>query len=86
MRAGKPCLAARGSAAEEVVVDGETGLLVDQGEPGELIAALRKLLDSPEAARRMGEAGRRRWRAEFGADRFRARLEPLLERLTSGGA
>jgi phosphatidylinositol alpha-1,6-mannosyltransferase len=86
MRAGKPCLAARGSAAEEVVVDGETGLLVDQGEPGELIAALRKLLEGPEAARRMGEAGRRLWRSEFGADRFRARLEPLFERLTSEGA
>src|SRR3954470_1151233 len=29
MRAGKPCLAARDGAAAEIVVDGETGLLVD---------------------------------------------------------
>jgi phosphatidylinositol alpha-1,6-mannosyltransferase len=82
MRAGKPCVAARGSAAEEVVVHGETGLLVGQEDPGELAGALQTLLESPEAARRMGEAGRRRWREEFGADRFRARIEPLLERLT----
>ena len=32
---------------------------------------------------RMGEAGRERWRQEFGAERFRERLEPLLERLTT---
>ena len=88
MRAGKPCVAARGSAAEEVVADGETGLLVRQdgpknsNGPGELVAALQRLLASPETARRMGEAGRRRWQSEFGIDRFRARIEPLLERLT----
>jgi phosphatidylinositol alpha-1,6-mannosyltransferase len=87
MRAGKPCVAARGSAAEEVVVHGETGLLVKQdgttdlGDPGDLIGALRTLLESPETARRMGEAGRRRWRSEFGAGRFRERIEPLLDRL-----
>jgi len=84
MRAGKPCVAARGSAAEEVVVHGETGLLVGSDGTaggGELTAALRTLLDSPETARRMGEAGRRRWREDFGADRFRARVAPLLDRL-----
>jgi len=81
MRAGKPCVAARGSAAEEVLAEGETGLLVRQEDTGELVAALQSLLDNPEAARRMGEAGRRRWRNEFGTDRFRARIEPLLERL-----
>jgi phosphatidylinositol alpha-1,6-mannosyltransferase len=85
MRAGKPCVAARGSAAEEVVVHGETGLLVQPDPPGDLpndlITALRTLLASPETARRMGEAGRRRWRSEFGAERFRERIHPLLDRL-----
>ena len=85
MRAGKSCVAARGSAAEEVVVHGQTGLLVGPAGTdqltGELTAALRTLLDSPDTARRMGEAGRRRWRDEFGADRFRARLEPLFDQL-----
>jgi phosphatidylinositol alpha-1,6-mannosyltransferase len=86
MRAGKPCVAARGGAAEEVVVDRETGLLVDPDDLEELTGALDTLLASPDTARRMGEAGRRRWRGEFGADRFRARVEPLLDRLTGGGA
>jgi phosphatidylinositol alpha-1,6-mannosyltransferase len=81
MRAGTPCIGARGSAAEEVVADGETGRLVAQSDPAELAAAIQAFLASPDTARRMGEAGRRRWRSDFGADRFRQRLEPLLDRL-----
>jgi phosphatidyl-myo-inositol dimannoside synthase len=82
MRAGKPCVAARASAAAEVVADGETGLLVDPLEAGELAAALGRLLSSPEGARRMGEAGRRRFERVFSAERFRERMWPLLDRLT----
>lgn len=82
MRAGKPCIAARGSAADEVVEDGATGLLVDQ-EPEALAAAAKTLLDQPELARRMGEAGRQRWRERFGEARFRERLRPLIERLVA---
>jgi len=83
MRAGKPVLAARGSAAEEIVRHGETGLLIEPQDREELILALTRLLTEPEAARRMGEAGRERWQREFGIERFRERLEPLLARLTA---
>lgn len=83
MRAGKPVLAARGSAAEEIVRDGETGVLVDPDDREELTAALTRLLAEPAAARRMGEAGRGRWQRDFGHERFRERLRPSLERLTA---
>jgi phosphatidyl-myo-inositol dimannoside synthase len=83
MRAGKPCVAARGGAAEEIVADGETGFLLDPDDRRELSTVLATLLDRPERARRMGEAGRARWQREFGVERFRNGLEPLLERLTS---
>ncbi len=83
MRAGKPCVAARGSAAEEVVADGATGFLVDRDDPEELAAVLGRLLASPDLARRMGEAGRRRWREHFSLERFQAGLRPLLEELSS---
>jgi phosphatidylinositol alpha-1,6-mannosyltransferase len=82
MRAGKPCVAARGGAAEEIVVDGETGFLLDPDDRRELSTVLATLLDRPERARRMGEAGRARWQREFGVERFRNGLEPLLEQLT----
>lgn len=40
------------------LVHGENGLLVDLGEPGSLADALARLVDDPERAGRMGEAGR----------------------------
>ena len=81
MRAARPVVAARGSAAEEIVVDGETGLLVDPDDRERLARALARLLRDAGGARRMGWAGRERWEKELGLDRFRERLEPLLERL-----
>lgn len=81
MRAGKPVVAARGSAADEVVADRETGFLVDRGDPEELASVLGRLLASPDLARRMGEAGRSRWRERFSLERFQAGLRPILTEL-----
>lgn len=86
MRAGKPCLAARATAAAEVVVDGETGLLVDPADGEELAAALLRLLGDPETRRRMGAAGKIRWDREFRYARFRDRLAGHLDRLAGGQA
>ncbi len=83
MRAGKPCVAARGSAADEVVADGETGFLVDRDDPEELASALGRLLAGPDLARRMGEAGRRLWRERFSLKQFQKGLRPLLDDLSS---
>lgn len=84
MRAGKPCIAARGSAAEEVVADGATGFLVDRDDPEELASALGRLLASPDLARRMGEAGRTRWRERFSLEKFQEGLRPILDGLLQG--
>jgi alpha-maltose-1-phosphate synthase len=49
----------------EVVVDGETGILVPPSNPGTLAEALTRLLNDPDARRRMGQAGRRRVEGHF---------------------
>lgn len=49
----------------DVVIHGETGLLVPAGDQDALVGAIASLLDDPERRRRMGEAGRRRVRMEF---------------------
>jgi glycosyltransferase involved in cell wall biosynthesis len=59
MAAGLPIVAARAAAAPEVVSDGESGILVAPDSPGDLAAALDRLLSDPEERRRMGETGRR---------------------------
>src|SRR3954447_26574638 len=81
MRAARPVLAAHRTAAEEIVEHGRTGLLVDPDDRETLSKALARLLCDVGAAHRMGWAGRERWEREFGLDRFRERLEPLLARL-----
>jgi alpha-maltose-1-phosphate synthase len=60
-----PVVASAVGGILEVVVDGETGLLVPPANPDALVVALTRLLNDPEARRRMGQAGRRRVEAQF---------------------
>ena len=64
MAAGLPVVACRAAAVPEVVLDGQTGVLVPPRDPEALARALADLLRRPERARELGEAGRRR-AAEF---------------------
>ncbi|HSC91319.1 MAG TPA: glycosyltransferase family 4 protein [Gaiellaceae bacterium] len=60
MAHGKPVVASAVGGLRDLVVDGETGLLVPPGDVDALRGALRRLLDDRELRRRLGEAGRRR--------------------------
>ena len=62
MAVRKPVIATAVGGTPELVVDGETGILVPPGDVDALAAALRSLLDDPDLAQRMGEAGYRRLR------------------------
>jgi phosphatidylinositol alpha-1,6-mannosyltransferase len=81
MREGIPCVAARGSAAEEILVDGETGLLVDPTSPEAVAHALLRLLGERELRRRLGAAGKARYETVFSAARFREHLDAILDEL-----
>ncbi len=69
-----PVIAGDASSLPEIVVDGETGLLVPPGDSDALFSALTRLLDDPVLARRLGQAGRRlvldRYPREKTLDRF----------------
>jgi glycosyltransferase involved in cell wall biosynthesis len=60
MAAGLPVVATRSGALPEIVVDGETGLLVERGDVDGLAQALLELLRNPAKRSRMGAAGRSR--------------------------
>jgi glycogen synthase len=60
-----PVVASAVGGILEVVVNGETGLLVPPGAPQALADALRRVLGDGPLARRMGQAGRRRVEAQF---------------------
>ena len=61
----RPVVATTGGGVPDVVVDGETGLLVDPAASAPLAAAVRALLENPPRARPLGAAGRRRAESTF---------------------
>lgn len=70
MAANLPCLSTQVSAVPEVVVDGETGLLVPPANVEELAQGFLRLAAEPELRKRMGAAGARRVSEQFGLDRM----------------
>lgn len=61
MAAGLPIVATRVGAVAEMIVDGETGLLVEAGKPEALAKAVCDLLTDPGRAAATGRAGRERF-------------------------
>jgi len=78
MEAGVPVIGTRHAGIGEAVEDGRTGLLVPPGDVAALTAALRRLADEPETARRMGVAARRVALEKFDAVAQSRRLEAIL--------
>ncbi|GGW97507.1 glycogen synthase [Streptomyces lomondensis] len=83
MACGTPVVASAVGGIPEVVDDGRTGLLVPAGDGFEagLARAMDTVLGDPEAARRMGEAGRERAVGEFGWDAVARRTVRLYEEI-----
>ena len=73
VEAGLAGVAAVGSQVggiPEVIVDGETGLLVPPESPDELAAAILRLLQDPETARKMGQKANDRVKRIFDPQRY----------------
>lgn len=74
-----PCLAARPGGAKEVVLDGETGFVVEP-QVESIVSGLRRLEDGAVRAR-LGLAGRRRLLAEYTYPAFVRHLDAFFARL-----
>ncbi len=92
MAFGKPTVGTRVGGIPNVIVNGETGLLVSPKDPPALAEALLQLLCDSSKAQQMGQAGRRRVEEVFEmrclARRWEAFYEGLLKaagRLSSSG-
>jgi glycosyltransferase involved in cell wall biosynthesis len=79
MLCSRPVVASGVSAVPEIVVDGETGLLVQPDDPGALAEAVAALLDDPARAAALGEAGRERALTEFSVARMAERTLAVYE-------
>jgi glycosyltransferase involved in cell wall biosynthesis len=70
MAAGRPVVASAVGGLRDLVVDGETGLLVPPGDVAALRAALERLLGDAGLRARLGRAARERVLAEFTWKRY----------------
>ncbi len=79
----RPIVASNVSSIPEIVLDGETGVLVPPDDSARLAEAVVSLLDDPARARALGEAGGRRAREEFSVAQMAERTAAVYEEALS---
>jgi glycosyltransferase involved in cell wall biosynthesis len=85
MLAGVPVVSTTVGGIPEVVIDGETGLLVAPRDAEALARALARLLSDAALAQRLREAGRCRARQRFSAEAMAAAFLELYGRVMARG-
>jgi len=83
--AGKAAVGGRSGGVHEAVLDGETGLLVDGQVPGEVAAAVVRLLRDPALAAHLGRRGRERVLGEFDGRRQQQQFTAVVEQILEDG-
>ena len=78
MAYGIPCVVTDVGGNKEIVVHGETGLLVEPGSPERFAEAIVHLLAHPEERRRMGVNARQRVREQFNIEDAMNRLKQVV--------
>jgi colanic acid/amylovoran biosynthesis glycosyltransferase len=79
----RPVVSTRHGGIPEYVVDGETGLLVPEGDPDALAQALVSVLEDDALAARLGQAGAR-WAARFDVSECAGRVDDIYDRVLGG--
>lgn len=83
MAMGKPVVATKVGGIPEVVLDGETGILVPPKSPDQMAQAIKRLISHEKLAVQFGAAGQRRMEQYFSADRMVQGLERLYHDLSN---
>ena len=81
MASSKPAVATEVGGNPEIVIHGETGLLVPPADSHALASAILSILEDKEAASRLGIAGRRRVEERFSLDGMLKNYENLFEQV-----
>jgi glycosyltransferase involved in cell wall biosynthesis len=82
----RPVVATRVGGVPRYVTEGENGLLAESGDVDGFARAMLELLDRPDRAREMGQAGQRRVLERHSWRRSAEKLLALYERLLGAGA
>jgi len=84
MAHGKPVIACRGGGIEDVIVDGETGLLVQPKDLGSLKEAMIRLLADQRLAEDIGRRGKRVVLSDFTWEKSAQKLMGIYREVLAG--
>ncbi|RYJ43913.1 glycosyltransferase family 4 protein [Flavobacterium beibuense] len=80
MLAKKPVVASNHGGVIEIVVNNETGYLIEPSNEGDFADALLKLINNADLRKEFGEKGYERAMAEFSPEKYIANISSILER------
>ena len=86
MAAGRPVVSSAIGGTDELLSDGESGLLVPPGDSRALAEALRRLLGDGELRAALGQAGRARAERDFSREAMAGRVTGIYRRLLGDGS
>jgi glycosyltransferase involved in cell wall biosynthesis len=79
MLAKKPVVASNHGGLSEIVVNNETGLLVEPRNVNELIIALQKLIENEELRKSFGQKGYEKAIKEFSVEHYTKKIEGIFD-------
>ncbi|MFO7646350.1 MAG: glycosyltransferase family 4 protein [Desulfosarcina sp.] len=77
----KPVVASRGGGPLDIVIEGETGFLVEMGDSRAMSEAIIYLLNHPALRKKMGLVGRHRVVRDFASPRYADQMERIFQLL-----
>lgn len=83
MAIGLPCIATNVGGVPELILDGETGFLIEPGNVNELVDKLQFLLDHPIVCEQMGKRAVARYKTHFTKESFVKGVEGVINTITS---
>jgi glycogen(starch) synthase len=81
MQMGRPVVTTAGGGVSEAVIDGQTGLVTPSEDSRALAEAVCFLLEHPDRAKEMGEAGRRRQLEMFSLENTAREYDALYQQI-----
>ena len=85
MANGLPIIATDVDGVADVVLDGQTGILVPPADPEALAMAIRRLIEHPDLAREMGRRGWERCATEFNVENMVKRIAGVYDEVAALG-
>ncbi len=82
----KPVIACRGGAAPEIIMDGETGVLVTPSSAKEMAKAIESFIEEPKRAQVLGKKGRERFVSDFTRERMAQKTADIYREIWSSKA